>query len=140
MPGSTEYMRQYIRAWVDRRKADALAKLGGKCVACGATEGLQFDHINPAEKFAPIGRLWTASKAMFERELYKCQLLCYVCHQAKTRVNREWYYRADVARHGTLHMYTAYKCRCVGCVKARHDYDSARRPIRNAQRRARTAA
>ena len=45
-----EYMRVYMkRMWDDRRKA-AIDHLGGKCVHCGTSHGLEFDHIDPLTK------------------------------------------------------------------------------------------
>jgi 5-methylcytosine-specific restriction endonuclease McrA len=79
-----EYMRQYMKGWYDRRRAQAIVYLGGKCVRCGSAENLQFDHIDPSTKVAALSSLWTASEERFQAELKKCQLLCENCHLAKT--------------------------------------------------------
>lgn len=35
------------RAWARRVRAQLIEQLGGKCVDCGATEELEFDHLVP---------------------------------------------------------------------------------------------
>lgn len=56
------YMRKYIRARKHRRRVRLIEMLGGKCVRCGAAEGLEFDHIDPATKrfaiCADLSRAW----------------------------------------------------------------------------------
>lgn len=78
-------MRAYMSDYRDRRRAWARALLGGKCVVCGTTEGLEFDHIDPETKTMSIGKMWHASKARLELELTKCQLLCSTHHDEKSR-------------------------------------------------------
>lgn len=78
------YMRQYMKDWYDRRRAAAIAQLGGCCTVCGTTEDLQFDHIDRTTKVAAISNLWTASEEKFQIELAKCQLLCIEHHKEKT--------------------------------------------------------
>ena len=60
--------------------------LGGKCVVCGTTEHLEFDHIDPKTKSFDITRYVNGgkSKHIFMEELKKCQLLCVECHKKKT--------------------------------------------------------
>jgi hypothetical protein len=45
MSSSNEYMRIYMLARYRRRKAEAIKRLGGKCVVCGSRQRLQFDHV-----------------------------------------------------------------------------------------------
>tara|TARA_R110002012_G_scaffold35523_2_gene101273 strand:+ start:885 stop:1880 length:996 start_codon:yes stop_codon:yes gene_type:complete len=67
--------RQYLREY-----------LGGKCVRCGATEKLDFDHIIPADKSYTIGSNITCfSLEELILEVDKCQLLCRPCHIQKGR-------------------------------------------------------
>lgn len=40
--------------WYRRERARLIAALGGKCVECGTTEELEFDHLKP--------RTWIANK------------------------------------------------------------------------------
>ena len=72
-----------------RKRQQLIEHLGGKCVACGVTENLQFDHINRADKLYTIGKIldWNMSRIL--PEVDKCQLLCKECHRIKTRVNHD---------------------------------------------------
>jgi 5-methylcytosine-specific restriction endonuclease McrA len=107
-------MRQYMKERYYRRRAAAIAQLGGKCVQCGSSEGLEIDHIDPEEKSYDIGRIIaTHSEEKVQTELKKCQLLCKDCHLEKSKAMR---FGAPEATHGTLHMYSKYKCRCSDCV------------------------
>jgi 5-methylcytosine-specific restriction endonuclease McrA len=104
MPYSREEMREYMRAYRERRMADARQRLGGCCANCGSTEDLHFDHIDPASKAKAITQLLHASRARFEAELAKCQLLCGDCHRVKTRAGKEIHHKltqdqADELRH-----------------------------------------
>ena len=77
-----------IRYYENRRQC--IDKLGGKCVECGVTENLQFDHINPLEKSFAISEtlhfsLKKKKEVKFDEELNKCQLLCPTCHMEKTK-------------------------------------------------------
>ena len=57
-------------------------ELGNKCVKCGTTENLQFDHIDPKTKCFNVNPQDSWEKTL--PELYKCQLLCPPCHLEKT--------------------------------------------------------
>jgi len=71
---------QYLKRMDKFRNA-----FGNKCVKCGATDSLHFDHIDPATKVAAIGELATSNgfKRCYEEAL-KCQLLCKSCHIQKS--------------------------------------------------------
>ena len=56
--------------------------LGGKCVDCGTTENLQFDHKDPSKKSFNISCV--LSERTF-KELEKCELRCGDCHLEKTK-------------------------------------------------------
>lgn len=60
--------------------------LGGKCVGCGVTENLQFDHIDRTQKSFSISENRDKSYDVLLEEAEKCQLLCKDCHRIKTRV------------------------------------------------------
>ncbi len=100
-----EYLRQYSAEWskINRKqknekqnerrkqkKKQLVEYLGGKCVGCGTTENLQFDHIDRAKKQFVISEIidWHISKIM--PEVDKCQLLCRECHNIKTRANHDY--------------------------------------------------
>jgi 5-methylcytosine-specific restriction endonuclease McrA len=42
------YMNKYMKERYERRRSEAVASLGGKCVVCGTTDRLELDHINPS--------------------------------------------------------------------------------------------
>ena len=65
-----------------KRLQEMKNKLGNKCVKCGATENLQFDHIDPKTKCFNVNPQDSWEKTL--PELYKCQLLCPPCHLEKT--------------------------------------------------------
>lgn len=69
-----------------RLKAEAIGRLGGKCVSCGIEDErvLEFDHVNPSEKKYAISDLWRGSERHLWIEVAKCQLLCANCHRIKT--------------------------------------------------------
>ena len=72
--------RQYLKEY-----------LGGKCVRCGATERLDFDHIIPANKSYTIGSNITCfSIEELILEVDKCQLLCRPCHIQKGIENGDY--------------------------------------------------
>jgi 5-methylcytosine-specific restriction endonuclease McrA len=79
-----EYIRKYLKRRYDERRARGLAMLGGRCVRCGTTEDLAFDHIDPSTKLFDIAD--RMAQYQWERivdELKKCQLLCSSCHGKK---------------------------------------------------------
>ena len=65
-----------------RRLQEMKDKLGNKCVKCGSTENLEFDHIDPKTKCFNVNPQDSWEKTL--PELYKCQLLCKPCHTEKT--------------------------------------------------------
>jgi hypothetical protein len=121
-----EYLRDYLPKWRERRRQYALAKLGGKCVRCGATKNLDFDHIDPATKVGDIGRMWQKRKDLFEAELLKCQLLCKPCHLEKTRENGD----NQKATHGGWSFAFKRKCKCDICMVFRAEANRKRRIYR----------
>jgi hypothetical protein len=128
--GYNAYNRAFMKAWYDRRHAEAVAALGGHCAhpGCRLTEDLQFDHIDPKTKTMTIAKMWTASEERFQAELAKCQLLCGPHHLEKTLAERGQ--QAAPGTHGTV---TAYrycgppKCEaCKAAKRATPSYQQAR--------------
>src|ERR1700712_2822234 len=109
MAWTAEQRRDYARAYHAKRRAPMIEYLGGACVECGATEGLQFDHIDPATKSFDIGRNVTFNNPAVRAELDKCQLLCRPHHEAKSARERSGF------THGTMTGWMTYKCRCEVC-------------------------
>jgi len=112
------YQRGYNKAWKQARRDRLIELLGGKCVRCGATEDLEFDHIDPSTKvFAVCAGLSKAWDVLVE-EASKTQLLCKPCHVAKGAEDR------PELKHGTYHVYWYWNCRCDLC-KAANAHKSA---------------
>lgn len=101
--------------------------LGGKCVFCGTSENLHFDHLNPKNKEFTIAKILTFPMEVIEKEVKKCQLLCATCHKKKTLEKQEF---GKLAPCGTMWRYKHYGCRCDKCRKARSDYYHAHKPIK----------
>lgn len=72
----------------ERRKI-LIEHLGGKCVGCGTTEKLQFDHLDRTQKLFNIGKCLDYSFEKLLPEVEKCQLLCYDCHEIKSLINHD---------------------------------------------------
>jgi 5-methylcytosine-specific restriction endonuclease McrA len=106
------YQRDYNKVWKAARRNRLIEMLGGKCVRCGATENLEFDHIDSSTKefaiSAGLSRAWDA----LVKEAAKCQLLCKPCHVAKGAEDRP-----DL-QHGTFYVYQYWNCRCDPCKAA----------------------
>ena len=86
---------QYLKRMQKLREA-----FGNKCVLCGETENLHFDHIDPSTKVNAVGALATSNG--FDKcyqEALKCQLLCKSCHKDKTIANGE---QISTAKHHKL--------------------------------------
>ena len=72
-----------------KKKQMLLDHLGGKCVGCGTTENLQFDHIDRTTKNKKFKSIQGSLNRKLEdliAEVDKCQLLCRECHITKSRV------------------------------------------------------
>lgn len=107
-----------------RNKDKAMQLLGNVCKNCGSIDKLEFDHIDPKTVTFRIGSYQLSySWAKIEEEVKKCQLLCKDCHWEKTRQDRQ----LDGKDHGTVNMYTNYRCRCDECRKAWTTYYSLKR-------------
>ena len=83
-----EQIREQKREHRDERKSYCIEYLGGKCVKCGTTERLEFDHIDRTTKKYNITRKVDRTFDILKEELDKCQLLCYDCHKVKTKSER----------------------------------------------------
>lgn len=122
MSSDNEYMRQYMALRYARRKAAAVAQLGGKCGRCGNGEGpFEFDHTDPKTKTFTITKVLAGgSTRRVQAELAKCQLLCVPCHKRKTCDDRGLNFVMDGEVHGTIS--SARYCRCARCRAAKNAY------------------
>jgi hypothetical protein len=105
--------RNYKRNWMNKRRNTWLNYMGGKCVSCGSTERLEFDHIDRSTKKYEPRMLWSRQLETIIEELMKCQLLCHECHLIKTRIEN-----TKIHEHGSYTLYKTYKCRCELCRAA----------------------
>ena len=98
MERNQQYAEQNKEANIERVKErknkhrqECLNRLGGKCLVCGTTSNLEFDHIDPnTKKFQITAGLSYKLEVLFE-EVDKCQLLCKKHHIEKTKLNREYH-------------------------------------------------
>lgn len=75
------YLNSYMkRRWRVRRKV-AAQLLGGACDSCGATDFLEFHHLDPESKINSIAKMSSASEERFWAEVNKCRLRCRPCHR-----------------------------------------------------------
>lgn len=72
-----------------KKKSILVEHLGGKCVGCGTTEDLQFDHLDRTQKLFTISKKLDYSLDKLIPEADKCQLLCYTCHEYKSLINHD---------------------------------------------------
>lgn len=105
------YHRDYNKAYRRERRAALIEMLGAECVRCGATEDLQFDHIDPATKRFAIGSSMSRAWAELVEEVLKTQLLCPPCHREKGAEDR------PEVEH-SFYRYLYYGCRCAVCRAA----------------------
>lgn len=88
--------------------------LGGKCIKCGSTEKLEFDHIDPSRKSFNVSRWLHSSYDSFYLELDKCQILCNKCHKEKTRIHRI-YLKEEALKRKENMKNNPDKCSVDGC-------------------------
>jgi len=116
-------MRTYIKARRKVRRARLIELLGGRCVRCGSTDELEFDHIDPETKVFAVGSDMSRAWDKLVEEALKCQPLCRECLVAKGIEDRpepaHSYYR-----------YWYYGCRCATCKAA-----NARKSARQRERK-----
>lgn len=83
-PETWQESKERAKRSAARSRERLIAELGGRCVECGTTERLEFDHLTP--------RTWDRNSlnahrrmAMYKREAAegKIQLLCRSCNASK---------------------------------------------------------
>lgn len=102
--------------------------LGNECVECGAMQNLEFDHIDPTTKSFEISNtsyLDGPLRTLLD-EVRKCQLLCKVCHDAKSRAEGSYargggHNKIIDPQHGTAVKYNK-GCRCELCADWKRKY------------------
>lgn len=124
------YMRQYMLDRYKKKRQEAIEFLGGKCITCGTTEDLEFDHVDSTTKTGDTGKLWSYSAERFWEEIKKCQLLCAQHHIDKTYECGDNKGKKRITEHGTYGMYRHRACRCDLCRKAATEYRRERRHLK----------
>lgn len=109
------YMRIYMQARYAARREEAVSFLGSRCIDCGSTDELEFDHADRALKTGEIGQLMTYSITRFWLEIKKCVLRCRECHQAKTS-------REQSVEHGGG-VSGKRNCYCDKCAPLKRKYN-----------------
>ena len=84
-----EQHRKYNLNCYYKRRNKLIEQLGGKCVRCGSTENLEFDHIDSNSKRLDVSKRITSNINVINQELAKCQLLCRSCHIQKTKEKKD---------------------------------------------------
>ena len=84
-----EKINERSRELKREKKQILIEHLGGKCVGCGVTTDLQFDHIDRNAKSFTIGKCLGNKLEDLIKEANKCQLLCKSCHEYKTTINHD---------------------------------------------------
>jgi 5-methylcytosine-specific restriction endonuclease McrA len=110
------YQREYDGKRYEKAAKELRERLGGKCVECGATTNLHFDHIEKKDKKFPIMYFWKLKGPEMDEELAKCRLLCQPCH-----------IKRHAAKCGTRSKYVHHKCRCNECMLANRKYHKNRK-------------
>jgi hypothetical protein len=112
-----EYQREYQKKRARERLAMARKRLGGFCVRCGATDDLDFDHIDRTTKVRKISEATNWSMERFLAEVDKCQLLCKSCHPIKSaEVGDNKAVPHGGGAHGKHH------CHCDLCKAKQREY------------------
>lgn len=119
MKMSNKYMNDYMKTRYLRRRLEVIEKLGGRCVNCGSTDSLEFDHIDESTKEFTIAKGSSFSEERWQAEIAKCQLLCKTCHITKHSSD---FPCGDVRKYWR-------GCRCSQCraANARHSREYKRR-------------
>lgn len=104
-----KYNNQYHLNYYHKRRKWFIDYLGGKCIICGSTENLEFDHIDPQTKLLNPKEAIRLTKEKAFEEIDKCQLLCESHHIHKTNSEKTQF------NHGTVYAWMKKKCRCNVC-------------------------
>lgn len=114
------YMREYMKNRFHAKYAEAKEYLGGRCVDCGSTDNLEFDHVDRNSKTGDIGDLWSSSNASFWTEVRKCVLRCKPHHAKRTSK------QLGVEHGGGLSGKDG--CKCDPCRARKAQYMKERQP------------
>lgn len=77
-----EQQLAYQNDWMKKRRLE-WCKQNGPCVDCSTWENLTVDHEDASQKVSH--RIWSWSKERRDKELAKCVVRCWPCHQEKSK-------------------------------------------------------
>jgi 5-methylcytosine-specific restriction endonuclease McrA len=92
-----EKQREYQLKWITKRRSDWIKSQGGECAECGSSDQLEVDHIDPKTKKWNPAQIWSRNQSSRDKELEKCQVLCYECHNTKSSAHK------SIIHRGTSH-------------------------------------
>jgi 5-methylcytosine-specific restriction endonuclease McrA len=129
--------RAYLAEYRSARKQRYLEYLGGKCVECGSTDDLEFDHVDPQTRSFCVGFNSKSEDQVFQ-ELTKCQLLCHTCHLVKSATEKAkgsdvW--TARLTEDQVLVIRELYQTECKSYSKLAEEFDVTSATIRNIVKR-----
>jgi hypothetical protein len=82
-------MNEYGKAKYAHRRREAIKYLGGKCVDCGFTNMLEFDHKDPKHKSFDLSKEFASmAEIKLYEEIDKCELRCVGCHSYMTAIQK----------------------------------------------------
>jgi hypothetical protein len=73
--------REYQNRWLKDRRLAWIAD-NGPCIDCGTWDNLQVDHVDA--KLKVTHRVWSWREDRRRKELAKCVVRCWPCHNRKT--------------------------------------------------------
>lgn len=137
MTDRKEYLRQYQKEWMRKRRQDWL-DLNGPCAHCGSDQNLEVDHINPATKTMQPAAIWSRRQEIRDAELAKCQVLCEECHKIKSKLQiditqnaakGEKHYKSKLTQIQVDEIRTRYKEENITHQKLANEYGVARTTV-----------
>jgi hypothetical protein len=72
-----EHVKDRVKTSYQILRENAIDELGGKCIKCGSTDNLEFNHIDPLNKQIEASGISNLRKGEYK----KCELLCKSCHR-----------------------------------------------------------
>lgn len=114
-----EYLRNFQRKWLAKRKADWIAE-HGPCFKCGSDIDLKVTHADPSTKLYDIARMWSLALDNPKRisELAKCHVICDDCTDS-VKAERIAQLLSRRKNHGNSYGYNQLRCRCDLCKEWR---------------------
>lgn len=94
-----------------------IEEMGGECKACGSTDQLEFDHIDPLTKLFDISKKFNLSLDRVREEAKKCQLLCHDCHERKSAEESSQRNIENINNRGSAHPSSIFSAHDVDVIR-----------------------